>query len=392
MTKFIPLSVPNIKGNEKKYINEAIDTEWVSSAGPHIIKFEENFRKYLSVSASCACQSGTAGLHLCLAVMDIKDGDIVLVPTLTFIATINAVIYQRATPVFVDCDDSLGINVDRIIEYLENDCYQENGKTFEKQSKKQVKAVIPVHVFGNACQLERLMEVAKKYDLKVIEDATESLGTYFTEGSYKGRYTGTIADAGVFSFNGNKIMTTGGGGMVVSNNQDLIDRVRYLSTQAKDDVVYFIHDHVGYNYRLTNVQAALGLGQLEQIEQFIETKKNNYLLYKELLKNSKLGYILDFDPTTRPNYWFYSFVLNTPNADMRDKLIQYMADHNVQTRPVWKLNHTQKPFVKYNVIGGDIAQSYYDSIVNIPCSTNLEANDVKRVCELILEFEDKYYE
>lgn len=391
MTKFIPLSVPNIRGNEKKYINEAIDTEWVSSAGPHIEKFEENFRNYLRVSASCACQSGTAGLHLCLAVMDIKDGDIVLVPTLTFIATINAVIYQRATPVFVDCDDSLGINVDKIQEYLENDCYQEEGKTFEKESGKQVKAIIPVHVFGNACQLERVMPIAHKYGLKVIEDATESLGTYYTEGAYKDCFTGTIADAGVFSFNGNKIMTTGGGGMVVSNDKKLIDMVRYLSTQAKDDVVYFVHDNVGYNYRLTNVQAALGLGQLEQIEKFIETKRRNYFLYKELLKNSRLGYILDFDPSTRPNYWFYSFVLNTPNANLRDRFIQFMSDNDVQTRPVWKLNHTQKPFVNYKVLGGDIAQTYYDSIINIPCSTNLSSEDVKRVCKLILKFEDENY-
>ncbi|MEG0978178.1 MAG: LegC family aminotransferase [Bacilli bacterium] len=390
MNKFIPLSVPNIKGNEKKYVDEAIDSEWVSSGGPHIVKFEENFKKYLEVKAACACQSGTAGLHLCLVTLGINENDIVLVPTLTFIATINAVMYQKATPVFFDCDDSLGINVQDIENYLSLKCKIEDNKAFEISSNKQVKAIIPVHVFGNVCNLDGLMELAKKYHLYVIEDATEALGTYYTNGRYKGKKAGSIGDFGVFSFNGNKLITTGGGGMVVSNNEPLLDRIRYYSTQSKDDDVYFVHNNVGYNYRMTNVQAALGLGQLEQITEFIRTKKHNYLLYKQLLSNSKMGYILDFSKDSDPNYWFYSFVFRSKSQEIRDALISYLTEQNVQSRPIWKLNHTQKPFCKYDYYGGETAISYYDSLVNLPCSTNLDSKDVEYVCNLILEFEKRY--
>ncbi|MEG1300039.1 MAG: LegC family aminotransferase [Erysipelotrichaceae bacterium] len=387
MNKFIPLSVPNIKGNERKYVDEALESEWVSSGGPHITKFEDKFKEYLNVSAACACQSGTAGLHLCLVTLGITENDIVLVPTLTFIATINAVMYQKATPVFFDCDDSLGINVKDIKFYLDTKCKRENNRIIELSSNKEVKAIIPVHVFGNTCNMEELMEIAKEYKLFVIEDATESLGTNYIEGKYKGKDTGTIGDFGVFSFNGNKLITTGGGGMVVSDNVEYIDKIRYFSTQSKDDAVYFVHNNIGYNYRLTNVQAAIGLGQLEQIQKFIKQKKENYLYYKDLLKNSKLGYILDFDEKTNPNFWFYSYVLCKPNSEIRDKLINYLTENNVQTRPIWKLNHTQKPFMKFDFYGENTALKYYNSIINLPCSTNLTKDEVRIVANLILEFE-----
>lgn len=389
MNHFIPLSVPNIRGNEKKYVNEALDTEWVSSGGPHIEKFEKNFADYLNIDYACACQSGTAGLHLCLVALGIEQDDIVLVPSLTFIATINSVMYQKATPVFFDCDQSLGINTIELTRYLENECTIQNNQVIETKSGRTVKAIMPVHVFGNICHMEEIVKIAKKYNLYVIEDATEALGSYYTNGPFTGQYAGTIGDVGVFSFNGNKIITTGGGGMVVSKNKQLIDKIRYLSTQAKDDTVYFVHNEIGFNYRLTNVQAALGLGQLEQLEQFIQIKNENYQLYKELLKESNLGYILDFDSSIRPNYWFYTFVLNQPNAILRDQLIQYLKENNVQTRPIWKLNHTQKPFLNYQMYGGKKAQLFYDSAINIPCSSNLTQKDVKRVAQLLIDFENK---
>lgn len=386
MNKNIPLSVPNIQGNEKKYVNEALDQEWVSSGGPHIEKFEKQFRDFLNIESSCACQSGTAGLHLCLVAMGIEQDDIVLVPTLTFIATINAVMYQKAIPVFFDCDESLGINTDDLRTYLETECNHHNGETVEKSSNRRVKAIIPVHVFGNTCKMEEIMSLAKEYNLKVIEDATESLGTFYTKGIYRGKYTGTIADAGVFSFNGNKIITTGGGGMVVSTDINLISKIKYLSTQAKDDIVYFIHNEVGYNYRLTNIQAALGIGQMERLEEFIDIKTRNYELYRKLLKDNTLGYMLKFNDDLRPNYWFYSFVLNSPSVLVRDKLIKYLYNKGIQTRPIWKLNHTQKPFQKFKMINGDTAEKYYNSLINIPCSTNLTENDVKYVSNTILSF------
>lgn len=391
MNDFIPLSVPNITGNEKKYVNEALDQEWVSSGGPHITKFENTFKEYLHVKYSSACQSGTAGLHLCLVAMGIVQDDIVLVPTLTFIATINSVMYQKASPVFFDCDEALGINTNVLEKYLTNDCEVRDGKTVEIESGKTVKAIIPVHVFGNTSNMSAIMKLAEKFNLLVIEDATESLGGYYKEGEFANRFTGAIGHAGVFSFNGNKIITTGGGGMVVSNDKKLIDKISYLSTQAKDDTVYFVHNQVGYNYRLTNIQAALGLGQMEQLNSFIKTKEKNYNLYCDLLKECTIGKMLKFHEYLSPNYWFYSFVLKKPNAEIRDKLIKYFTDNNVQTRPIWKLNHTQEPFKNYKMNGGEIAAKFYDSIINIPCSTNLGEEDVRRVCKLIIQFEEKYF-
>ncbi|MDR1695381.1 MAG: LegC family aminotransferase [Endomicrobium sp.] len=385
--KFIPLSVPNIKGNELKYVTNAIKTEWVSTAGADIKTFEENFAKYLNVPYSCAVQSGTAGLHLCLRHFGISQGDIVLVPSLTFIATVNPVIYQNAEPVFFDCDDNMCLDPVQVEKYLSEECSFDGEKTFEKNSKKQVKAVMPVHIFGDTCDMDKIMQLAEKYKLIVIEDATESLGTKFISENYKGKYTGTAGHAGVFSFNGNKIITTGGGGMVVSNDEFCIKHIKYLSQQAKDDDVYFINNEVGYNYRMTNIQAALGIAQLEQLDSFIEIKKNNHKLYGKLLKNSKGVEFVNFHAADYANYWFYSLKIKSGDISVRDKFIKYMSENKVQVRPLWKLNHTQKPFLHFKKTDCSNAEKFYKQIVNIPCSSNLSEEDVERVCSLISNFD-----
>lgn len=382
---FIPLSVPNFCGNEKKYVDGAVDTEWVSTAGAFIGQFEDAMAKRLGIAQVCACQSGTAGLHLCLRHFGITAGDIVLAPTLTFIATINAVMYQSAEPVFFDCDDHMCIDVDQVEAYLAQECRVEDGRTIEISSGKTVKAVIPVHVFGDHCDMVHLMQLAKRYHLFVIEDATESLGGTFSQGTYKGRHTGTVGHAGVFSFNGNKIITTGGGGMVVSNDGAAISHMRYLSQQAKDDTLYFVHEELGYNYRMTNLQAALGLAQLEQLERFVEIKRHNHCLYSELLADCGYGKLLPFSCDTT-NCWFYSFALNRPDAEMRDRLIRYMNERNIQARPVWKLNHRQTPFRKFRAMDCGKAIQFYDRVINIPCSTNLTREQLAQVCQTLLTF------
>lgn len=381
----IPLSIPNFCGNEKKYVDEAIDTQWVSTAGGFIGQFESELAKKLGVHQACACQSGTAGLHLCLRHFGIGTGDIVLVPTLTFIATVNAVMYQSAEPVFFDCDDHMCINVGQIERYLAHECHIEDRRTVEICSGKTVKAIIPVHVFGDHCDMVRIMQLADKYHLFVIEDATESLGGTFSQSAYMGRPTGTVGHAGVFSFNGNKIITTGGGGMIVSDDKTATDHMRYLSQQAKDDAVYFVHEEYGYNYRMTNLQAALGLAQLEQLEHFVEIKRSNYSLYSEILADCRYGKLLPFSCGTT-NSWFYAFALNQPDAEMRDKLISYMNDQNIQVRPIWKLNHTQTPFQKFRAMDCSNALQFYDRVVNIPCSTNLTQEQMEHVCQALLSF------
>ncbi len=374
--KFIPLAVPNFSGNELEYVKKAVKEAWVSTGGAEIQKLEEITAKYLNVEMAAAVQSGTAGLHLAMLQAGIKPEDEVIVPTLTFIAAVNPVKYCFAQPIFMDCNDYLCLDVNKVREFCENECKFIDGKLINKKSNRHIKAVAAVHVFGNMVQMKPLMELAKEFNLKVIEDATEALGTYEKS---NGKHAGTIGDFGVYSFNGNKIITTGGGGMVVAKNLSDIKHIKYLSTQAKDDVLYFVHNEIGYNYRMTNLQAALGLAQFEQLEKFVEAKNNNYKKYTE--NGIKL---LPFDNSLRSNKWFYSF--ECKNSNERDELIKFLQERKIQARPIWKLIHTLKPYENCQTYKIEKAIYYYDKIVNIPCSTNLTEEDILRVAQTLEEF------
>lgn len=381
MNKFIPLSVPNLKGNELKYVTDAVEQEWVSTGGSYINKFEADIAKYVNVNEAVACQSGTAGLHLSLILSDVTKNDEVIVPTLTFIAAVNPVRYIGAEPIFMDCDDTLCIDTKKLREFCENECELINDKLINKLTKKHIKALIVVHVFGNSVNMDEVMQIAKDFNLKVIEDATEALGTRYISGKYEGKYAGTIGDFGVYSFNGNKIITTGGGGMMVSNHPELLHKAKYLSTQAKNDELYYVHNEIGYNYRMTNLQAALGVAQLEQLNGFIKIKKENYKLYKELLADNKDLTILNFNEDIEPNYWFYSLYVSDEFALNKDQLIKYLGEHKIQTRPIWDLIHNQKPYAKCLAYKIEKADKYLNHIVSIPCSSNLTAEDVKTVVD-----------
>ena len=384
MDKFIPLSVPNLKGNELKYVTDAIETEWVSAGGAYIDRFESEFANYLNVETAVACQSGTAGLHLALILSGVEKDHEVIVPTLTFIAAVNPVKYLQAYPVFMDCDDSLCMDMGKLKEFCQLECDFIDNKLINKSTGKHIKAVVVVHVFGNMADMPAVMDIAEKYNLKVIEDATEALGTYYVDGRYKGKYAGTIADIGVYSFNGNKIITTGGGGMMVSSDTGIMKRAKYLSTQAKDDAVDFIHNEVGYNYRMTNLQAALGVAQLEQLEHFISIKKENYSIYKSSINDEINGLrMLGFRDDIRPNYWFYSvYIVNTEKYSCK-KIIESLANDHIQTRPIWGLIHEQKPYLHAQTYKIEKAFDYYNRVVNIPCSSNLSADEVYKVIEKI---------
>lgn len=381
--KFIPLSVPNIKGNELEYVTQAVKDEWVSTGGSYIETFEKNISTYLGIEQAVAVQSGTAGLHLSLIQSGVGEGDEVFAATLTFIAAVNPIHYVGAEPIFMDCDDSLCIDPDKVLQFIEEECTFTDGVLTNNQTNRQIKAILGVHVFGNLMDMEKLMDIADKYKLKMIEDATEALGSYYTEGRYKGQYAGTIGDFGVYSFNGNKIMTTGGGGMVVAKLKEDADYIKYLSTQAKDDTTSFIHHAIGYNYRMTNLQAALGVGQLERLEEFIETKKTNYDLYKKLFEKNDKVTIMDFNSDIRPNYWFYALLIKN-NPDIQG-FIQTLQHKGIQTRPIWGLIHEQKPYLNAQSYKIEKATYYVKHILNIPCSSNLEQDEVRYVAECLNE-------
>lgn len=383
MDSYIPLSVPSLRGNELKYVTEAIESEWVSTAGPYINKFEDNLSSYVNAAGAVAVQNGTAGLHIALQLMNVGQNDEIIVPTLTFIAAVNPVKYSGAEPIFMDCDDSLCLDPEKLLKFCINDCDFVNGNLINKKTRKLIKAIIVVHVFGNMADMESITSIAKSFNLSVIEDATEALGTFYEKGQYSGRYAGTIGDIGVYSFNGNKIMTTGGGGMIVSNDLTLLERARHLSTQAKSDPLYYQHDQVGFNYRMTNIQAALGLAQLEQLEEFIQVKKDNYLQYHKELKSIKGLSLLTFRDDIRPNYWFYALMLDQNYEITRSDLIAELEKRNVQSRPIWDLIHMQIPYKNNQAYNVEKAFHYLESVINIPCSSNLSTEKVTYVTQCL---------
>lgn len=382
MDKFIPLSIPNFEGNERKYVDDAIDQGWVSTGGTYIKKLEKEMAAFLHTDNVAACQSGTSALHLSFVEAGVKPGDVVLVPPLTFIAAVNPVKYQFASPVFIDCDDSFCMDPVKLRTFCEEEC-EFDGESL-KYDGKAVKAVVVVHVFGNMADMVPILETAKKFNLKVIEDATEALGTKYTDGSLAGKYAGTIGDFGCFSFNGNKIITTGGGGAITANNTEIVEHIRYLSTQAKNDPHYYIHDEVGYNYRMTNLQAALGVAQMEELPEFIRRKQANYEFYKQLFEGFEFGKIIGFREGTSSNKWFYSLEIDKSkvHAEMRD-IITTLQDKRIETRAIWGLINEQVPYQGEITYKLEKAPYYAARILNIPSSTQITKEEIKYVAEQI---------
>ena len=378
----IPLSVPVIKGNEKKYVDEAISNGWVSASGSYVTRFEHEMADYLKVKETAAVQSGTAALHLSYLLSGVKPGQEVIVPALTFIAAVNPVKYLGAEPVFMDCDDSLNMDCQKLEDFLKKECTKTTLGLRNNKSKRIITAITVVHIFGNMADMETLVRLADEYGLKLIEDATEALGTRYTDGIYEGKFAGTIGDFGAYSFNGNKIITTGGGGMMTAKKAADVEQCAYLAAQAKDDSLFYVHNHIGYNYRMTNVQAALGVGQLECLEDYINLKVQNYNYYREGLKNFEDVMLMPFNEKARNNHWFYSLLLKNKTLK-RDSLIRQLKEAGIETRPIWKLNHTQTMYQSSQTYYIEKAPFYQSRIVNLPCSVNLAAADMDFVIEAL---------
>ncbi len=379
---FIPLSIPNFEGNEKNYVMDAVEQGWVSTAGSYVNELEKKMAEFLHVNNVAACQSGTSALHLSLRESGVEPGDVVIVPTLTFIAAVNPVKYQFAKPVFMDCDDTLCMDPVKLRQFCEKECVFSDGILTYKGSA--VRAIIVVHVFGNMADMESIMDIATEYNLSVIEDATEALGTYYTDGRFAGKFAGTIGHFGAYSFNGNKIITTGGGGALTASDSDTVDHLRYLSTQAKDDAQFFIHDEVGYNYRMTNLQAALGVAQMEELPEFIRRKQHHYDLYLKAFEGFELAELMPFRDGVFSNMWFYSLKIDTSRikASMRE-IVKRLHEKAIQTRTVWGLIHEQKPYRDDDTYQLEKAPYYSSRILNIPCSTQITEEEINYVANEI---------
>jgi len=371
----IPLSIPFLNGNEWEYIKECLDTNWVSSVGKYVEKFEDDIADYIGTDYAVATVNGTAALHMALKVLGVEAGDKVLVPTLTFIASVNPIRYCNADPVFVDSErETYNMDPEKLEEKIE-DLIAEDNKP---------KAAVVVHLYGHPAKMDPILEICRKYDIKVIEDATESLGS-----EYKGKKTGAIGDIGCFSFNGNKLITTGGGGMLVTDNQEWAEKVKYLTTQAKDDPEQFIHHEVGYNYRLTNIQAAMGVAQLEQIDSFIDNKRKIANKYNELLSNVDGITVTPDKDWAFNNFWLYSILIDENKFGMNSKeLYKKLNDEGIMSRPFFKPIHTMPMYEKYNSTNTDTADELWWKGINLPCSVNLSLDKVEYIANKIIEFKN----
>lgn len=374
----ISLTDAVIAGNEWKYVKECLDTTWISSAGKYVGQFEQMVAEFAGAKYGVACMNGTAGLHLCLEMIGVSQDDYVITPNITFIATLNSIKYTGASPILIDVyADTWQMDVGLLKRFLEKDTEVRNGKLFLKKDNRRIKAIMPVHVLGNMTEMDELLELADIYHLDVVEDSTEALGS-----SYKGKHAGNFGKFGVFSFNGNKIISTGGGGVIVTNDEALAKRAKHLTTQAKVSRIDYIHDEVGYNYRLTNILAAVGVAQMEQLEGFIARKKFVNQFYR-----TELGGISDItfqkvNDHIDPNCWLFTF----STAQMRP-LLEYLNSNGVQCRPFWMPMNQLKMFKDdLYITENNHASKVYDTCISIPCSSDITDEELKIVVEKIKEF------
>ena len=380
----IPLSEPSLKGNEWQYVKECLDTEWVSSAGKYVGLFEKKIAEHTNAKYAVACVNGTSALQVSLRLAGVEPGDEVIVPTLTFIAPVNAVAYNGASPVFMDTDDYYNMDAEKVIEFINGETVFKNESTYNKTTNKKISAIIPVHVWGNAVWMAKLVSLCEERNIAIVEDAAESMGTRYINGEYSGKHTGTIGLLGCLSFNGNKIITTGGGGMILTDDADLAEKAKYLTKQAKDDRLRYIHHEIGYNFRLTNIQAALGVAQLEQLPRFLERKGEISHQYQNALKGVDGLSIADVPNYADNNHWMN--VLQIDNAvygEDRDSIMQRLEKNRIQTRPVWALNHLQKPYKDCQSYKIEQAEELVNNSLCLPSSTNLSDEDLNKIIDIL---------
>ena len=371
------LSGPNMGGNEWKYVKDCLDTGWVSSVGSYVDQFEKMSAEFAGTRYAVATSSGTTALHICLVMLGVNDTDYVLTPNITFIATCNSIKYTGADPIFIDTDvNSWQMDLDLLEEFLNLETEQRDNVCYYKKDGRRIPVIMPVHVLGNMCDMDRLLTIAGKYNLIVVEDSTEALGSY-----YKGKHAGSFGLMGTFSYNGNKIITTGGGGMIVTNDEVLAKKAKHLTTQAKSDPFEYVHDEIGYNYRLVNVAAAMGVAQMEQLPGFIKRKQEIIDLYKQELKGVGDIRFQQVSSDVKPNWW-----LPTIMTEKQKAVLKILNDNKMQSRPFWVPMNQLRMFkenIYYNK--NDRSKFVYQRCLSIPCSTNITDEQIKAVVAKIKE-------
>ncbi|SFC10839.1 dTDP-4-amino-4,6-dideoxygalactose transaminase [Alkalibacterium subtropicum] len=364
--KKIWLASPHMskEGYEQQYVQEAFDTNWVAPLGPNVNEFEKELAEKVGSKHAAALTSGTGAIHLALKAAGVGEGDIVLCPTLTFSASANPIIYQNATPVFIDSNyETWNMDPNALKE------------AFEKYGER-VKAVIVVHLYGFSADMDKIIEICDQYNVPVIEDAAESLGAY-----YKGKHTGTFGKYGIFSFNGNKIITTSGGGMLVSDDEEKIDKVRFWSTQSRDTARHYQHSELGFNYRMSNVVAGIGRGQLKVLDRRVAKKKYIFDFYKKELEHLEGVEFMPVNNWNEPNFWLSVMTLNGEIRPL--DVMETLEKENIESRPVWKPMHMQPFFEEYDYIGSNTSEKLFENGVCLPSDTKMTDEDLEKICSII---------
>jgi len=373
----IPLSVPHLGGNEWAYVKDCLDTGWISSVGSYVTAFENKVAEFTNSRFGVACVNGTNGLHVALIINGVKRNDMVIVPNITFVASLNAIKYAGADPILVDIDPGTWqMDIDLLEQFLESDTKMDQDGCIHKATGKRIKAIMPVHVLGNIGNVEKLQELCTRFQLVMIEDATEALGS-----SYNGRHAGTFGRTGVFSFNGNKIISTGGGGVIVTDDEQLARKAKHLTTQAKVGDEY-LHDDIGYNYRLVNVLAAIGLAQMELLPSFIEKKKSIDRYYRQQLNGVGDIKFQQVPPETDPNCWLFTF-----RTQKMRQLLDFLNGQGIQSRPFWvPMNQLQMFKDDIYVSSQDHSRVIYQESISIPCSTGITQEQLETVSKAVCRF------
>ncbi len=383
--EIIPLCEPEIRGNEWKYIKECLDTKWVSSAGPAVERFETAVVKYVGAKYGVATANGTTALHIALLVSGIRPEEEVLVSTLTFIAPANAIRYVGAWPIFMDADPIYWqMDPEKVANFLKKECSWQRNALYNKTTGRRVKAILTVHILGHPCDMDPIVQIARKYNLVVIEDASESLGA-----RYKERMVGQLADIACFSFNGNKIITTGGGGMILTDNEGWATRARYLTTQAKNDPVESIHNEIGYNYRLTNIQAALGCAQMEKLDEYVDIKRGIARAYAQAFSSVPGITCMQEASWARSIFWIYSMLVDETSYGMTSRaLLAHLQGARVETRPLWQPLHRSPAHKGAQAYHCDFAEALFNKALRLPSSVGLTVAKQQKVIEFIRRFSE----
>ena len=364
--EFIPLHEPRFIGNEKKYLNDCIDSTFVSSVGKYVDMFEEKFAKKVGSRYAIATVNGTSALHISLLLANVQSNDEVLTQPLTFIATCNAIDYVNAKPIFIDVDlDTMGLSPKSLRTFLEKNCELKDNKCINKTTNKTIKACIPMHTFGHPCHIDEIKVICENWNITLIEDAAESLGSY-----YKNKHTGTFGQLGAFSFNGNKIITAGGGGVIVTDDESLAKRAKHLTTTAKVPHTFeYAHDEIGYNYRMPNLNAALLVAQLEQLDLFIESKRKLAIEYDLFFKSEESIDFISEPKYSKSNYWLQSVIVK--DVKTRNKFLDLTNKNGVMTRPIWRLMNELKMFQDAQCCSLENAKYLEQRVVNITSSVRI---------------------